>query len=580
MSDRAISTANLNYIENALSGINKSLSIVNQNIEIKTNEIQNRVDSVQDKVNSINIELATLQAEFNQFVRAQFMANRKNEAQTKLVKIRQELQKKFGHYDVIRRTTNGILQATDLSIIRKESITSATEEQMLNAPKYWLAPVLVALSAWINNDKALAEAIKRDDEKTSLFFALVCRRGLRNTTSFKWLMRYFDNQNPESLDRKVVVMLDAYTSGLLGVDSESAILDRLKTWINKLEQSGNFIDEQLDRWEKALWLKRGSLEPNEYEFLRQYSNTFDVLEETMQGALMHEIMYNYLDGIFKQKNSNDTIENQIDEILLNLTTSFDDEEVPLRREERLESLIVEYGGDESKAQNRLNLEQSVFESYKSLAQIFTDSAMEPKLTCVKPSTQQLSFAFSKEWIINAYNDANAKNRAKIPSEIEISIDTFNDKTKDGKDEKELIERLIKHIDAEEKTALKAADLTLTDKLFGLLGVAGIGGSVASYLFGNDVITIISGLVGVYAGLGFINTNTKMKKTKKLIREHHEKRRENGSQIIRALCAEIIDYKERFIREDSKDKKVIAFLENINVEQHINARIDNKRRINL
>ena len=52
---------------------------------------------------------------------------------------------------------------------------------MILAPRYWLAPCLIALSAWINDnkelaDKALKEALKRNEEKTTLFFALVSRR--------------------------------------------------------------------------------------------------------------------------------------------------------------------------------------------------------------------------------------------------------------------------------------------------------------------------------------------------------------------------------------------------------------------
>ena len=45
-------------------------------------------------------------------------------------------------------------------------------------------PALVALAAWLNDQqdlaqRALAEAIRRDDEKTSLLFSLVSRRAGR-----------------------------------------------------------------------------------------------------------------------------------------------------------------------------------------------------------------------------------------------------------------------------------------------------------------------------------------------------------------------------------------------------------------
>lgn len=68
-----------------------------------------------------------------------------NQAETRLVKIRQELEKKYGHYDIVRRTTTGILQADDIGIVKKDTISNATEELMISTPGYWLAPCLVAL---------------------------------------------------------------------------------------------------------------------------------------------------------------------------------------------------------------------------------------------------------------------------------------------------------------------------------------------------------------------------------------------------------------------------------------------------
>ena len=68
----------------------------------------------------------------------------------------------------------GILQATDAALVRKVTISNVSEELMISTPDYWLAPVLVALAAWINNglrdlaERAIRGAVKRDNEHTSL----------------------------------------------------------------------------------------------------------------------------------------------------------------------------------------------------------------------------------------------------------------------------------------------------------------------------------------------------------------------------------------------------------------------------
>lgn len=204
----SIRPADLSKIENRLGLIVNELSVIDQ-----------RVDAVDNNVKIVYDEIGALAQEFHDFVNVQMRANRLGQAETRLVKIRQELEKKFGHYDIVRRTTTGILQADDLGIVKKDTISTATEELMISTPGYWLAPCLVALAAWINNqpelaEKAVKEGIKRNDEKTSLFFALICRRADRKNAALKWTQRYLANQDEENLDRKAIIILDAFASGL------------------------------------------------------------------------------------------------------------------------------------------------------------------------------------------------------------------------------------------------------------------------------------------------------------------------------------------------------------------------------
>ena len=55
----------------------------------------------------------------------------------------------------MRNKAKGIIQADDIGIVRKETISNLSEEVMIATPGYWLAPCLVALSAWINLPLAL-----------------------------------------------------------------------------------------------------------------------------------------------------------------------------------------------------------------------------------------------------------------------------------------------------------------------------------------------------------------------------------------------------------------------------------------
>ena len=84
-------------------------------------------------------------------------ASKLNASQSAISKRIQELESTFGHYATIRRHTTGILQAADISVVRTSTISLATEQMMLAAPRYWLAPGLVALAAWLADNRTLAE---------------------------------------------------------------------------------------------------------------------------------------------------------------------------------------------------------------------------------------------------------------------------------------------------------------------------------------------------------------------------------------------------------------------------------------
>lgn len=92
-------------------------------------------------------ELARLEQAFMDFVAADAKAKEVALAETRQVKIRQEIETKFGYYAEVRRHATGILQAADVSIVRQETVNTATESLMLSAPRYWLAPALVALGS-------------------------------------------------------------------------------------------------------------------------------------------------------------------------------------------------------------------------------------------------------------------------------------------------------------------------------------------------------------------------------------------------------------------------------------------------
>jgi len=571
MSDKLISRADLSLIERSLSNLAGSIDYVN-----------NRVDQVDDNVKIVYNEVEKLANEFREYVEMQSLANRKAEAKMNLSAIRDKLKDNFGHYDVVRRTATGILQANDLAIVKSSMLSHVTEKQMIETPNYWLTPCLVALSAWINDDKALAEralaeGIRRNDEKTSLFFGLICRRIGRESSSLKWFARYLEAQDEEKLDRKAVIVLDAFASGLLGNDTENFVYQQIQEWMSNLEAKPGFTEKQLDNWKNAINSKRVPLQKGLYPYLEKYSNTWDNLKDVLEGANLNNDLYEYFKKVFEQKEETKKLKVELDKILDSLVTEFDEEELPLKREEQFEELVVRYNGSESKAKSQIALEKSVYDDYRDFMQLLTDASMNPESSKSSVATQKFATALSRNNIVTAFNDVVAQNRMNVPYEIEINVDTFNDKTQDGEDEEEILDRFEKLVEQEKQTELSKVKLSIFEQ-FCLYG----GGVILLYgiikSFADKSFALITIILGIGSIVYHITAKQKIKKLIDKINNAYAQKLESGKQIIRATIAEIVDFRVEFSERDVESKKVLDFFEQIKPEEYIRRLTNAERKI--
>ena len=109
MSQSVVRTSDLSNIISSLHTINDNVIDVNRSVNV-----------VDDNVTLTRKELKELTDLVNDFVLYQIRQNRLGQAKTELIKIRQEIEKNFGHYDMVRRTTLGVIQANDIGIVKKE----------------------------------------------------------------------------------------------------------------------------------------------------------------------------------------------------------------------------------------------------------------------------------------------------------------------------------------------------------------------------------------------------------------------------------------------------------------------------
>lgn len=573
---------NFNAVSEQINQVRGDLSVIDSD-----------VGQVNENVKVVYDSIETLANEFKDFLTTYEQTTNVQEANDKLVQIRMELDKKYGHYDMVRRTATGILQADDLGIVKKTTITDASENLMITTPGYWLAPCLVALAAWINDkhelsDKALKEAIKRNDEKTSLFFALICRRANRLSASLLWTRRYLENQDEENLDRKTIIVLDAYASGLLGPDSEGTVSKKIGVWMEHLSAKPGFVENQTEQWSNAINAKKKEIQSEKFTYLQKYSKSWPLLKEIMEGAMLHEEILNYFTEIFNKESSSSSLKAQLDEMLTSLVSDFDEEEIPLKKEEKYYQFVLDYNGDKRRAKRSMEVEQTAFEEHKDFTQLLTDAAMKPESSHAGASTQKFAISLAKEWIVNSYNDITAKNRMKIPDKIEINIDTFNDSTADGGNEAELTQKFKTLVHNEKKKELSLVQLSAFAEfsLFGggaiallglIIAIAGLVLNVENSSFGFGIIALISGVGLIFY---YLSKKKEIKSRRKQIIDKYSQKETSGLQILRATLAEVVDFKEEFSAKDAESQDVLNFLEGITPDQYVKKLHDTSRKIKI
>lgn len=338
-----------------LGGVERELARLGN----KVDALGSHVSSVESQISEVRDDLAALRNDFLTMMEEQRRASALEQAATELVSVRQEMEKKFGNYGVVRNTMVGILQATDAALVRKATISTVSEELMISTPDYWLAPVLVALAAWINNNRdlaarAIAEAVRRDNEHSSLAMALICRRNHRTGTCYEWLARYFSTQNAAKIDMDSMVYIDAYVNGIFGLDEKHLCDDYMTRWIGQIQsQTPQFEEKQSQSWAeyfRTYETDGGSKYPalkavvKEFGYIDKYLGKINAIEEISTG----------FEGIRNAEIDSRTLAEQVDSHLMELVNSDDPKERQLREEEEYLLAVKACEGDVTQARRMVN----------------------------------------------------------------------------------------------------------------------------------------------------------------------------------------------------------------------------------
>ena len=329
---------------NELKSSHRDMGLMMTAIEAEFSSLHREIATVENKVEGSNSRIMALakdmnifKQEFLNFVEITERKDNVTHAQGQVIILNQEIEKQYGLYDRVRKVLLGILQSVDTGLVSKNVIVNSTEKLMLSTPRYWLTPSLIAVAAWISDNqplaiKALNEGLKRNPVKTQLMFTLVNNRLRRNSASFVWLSKYFENENPLEMPQETVILLNAYTDGFFGPDSQGICKKQIEKWLGILAKD----EERVQSLEEIWFNKIDLLEveaPSDlpFKYLAKYSPSYSEIDTLLNNAKKQTSLLNYLKEIINARVEQKNYVEALDDLLYRLVNEYDSDEFELKK---------------------------------------------------------------------------------------------------------------------------------------------------------------------------------------------------------------------------------------------------------
>lgn len=547
----AISAANLDTIERNLNSVAKELTGVITNVS----DVNREVSKVESQVNTLNNEVKNLVKEIRETT---IITN----ARQSIMYNNSQIEKKYGYYDKVRRTTESLLDAIDNSNISATALKNLNQDLILNNPNYWLSNALAALSSFVlddkeNCEKELHNALKKDESKTSLFFCLINDKLGRTSTAINWLNKYLSIQNPKKLDNDFITVLDLIATGSFGDTAKTVVIDKINTWFQRLNSEKELLDNELNTWvtfvkdNQDTDIRMPNLEPATPDIAR--------IKNNLAITSSYNNILNKLQSITNQDNSKKSKE----EILSNLIYEYEGAENQYQKDNFYNNLIIQCNGNREEADRLFKKQSSIFAEETNILNLLSNIIINKDTYKVSNETQKIAIGFMKNYILKAIEltEQEVNN-----NEFKIIIDGFTTKTVDGKNREEINHELNHYINNYFPDTDKNIIIPLI--VINIIGIIGLCITLNNKTLSTILIIIII--------LGNIILFTKLNKQTKLRNESKIKLKNEINNSLERILAETIDYKNLQNEDEIKRNELLIFLNNIRPENYMNS--NNERNI--
>jgi len=554
MNEKLISAANLDAIEDNLHYVADELSGVITNV----NTVNQQINGIEENISSLNDKISDLVKNISETTIV-------NNAKQSIMYNNEQIEKKYGYFDIVRRRTESLLSAIDSSNISKTSLLKMKEDLLLNNPNYWLANALAALLSWIIDDKEntykeLKNAMSKNRGKTCIFFCLLNLKWGRNNVAINWLNSYLDNEDPTNLSSDFVTVLDLVSNNEFGNIGKKIIIDKINIWFNRISNNLNIETQEINKWKSHI----ESMEDDciNLHYLDDLSKETDILKNNLKITSSYKNILSELKYIVEKKSTNKTL----DDIITSLIYDYEDEEQVFQEDNFKNRLIIENNGDYDKALEIYEKEKYVYEANVNILHLLNNIVIYNNQYKVNDVTRKLALSLIKSNIVSAYEQINNDINRNC---YHIGVDDFIIEINDDVSNKYIETKTNEYIDTKFKINNKVEYIILI--IANLL-------IFISIMFLRKIVWLVPILFVSLLFFDIYYSYKKIYKKNKLFAEQKNNVKKELFQVLERGLAESIDYKKLLKENEEHYNELKLFLDSINTKNYIKS--SNERNIDI
>lgn len=539
----------------------ENVQIVTENAAAMSIEVNKSMEYIKGRIQDADVSTKELFDLIDDLTNSYFTFKNLSTASKNVTQFTDEYYTRFNFFNELRRITLGYVIGLDAHICSDQIMRKKVEEAYLQNSEYWLAYAIMAVMLWASDEeeaakRAMSKALTMDYFSTSLFFLLINLRFTRVDAAKKWYLSYLDRVDMENLGEEWQYLLQAYLSGVFGVDKEFNHLVH-ECFTNMLEQMESIHPNYGNRVSgKTLAFSDSYIHvtKNEFETLRRHSSDYEELKSLLSAAEKNEELAIHFRKIVEDNTQVESnMFQRIENILYDLINAYDKDELVVIKNKRYNEMILKSKGDLGMAQQFFNKEFPADSGTKKLEDLLFSWAFEEDDNRVDITVKKFSILYLKKWIEKGFQTYADNYRKKEKEKIKIEIDGWQGECHENSFDSAQVE-LQKHYNKN-----RVWD-TIKDKyvlIFIGMAIASLVTLGITIIKFNKISLVIGILLGVVSGFLLWRRISDMQ----IILGA---RREKGYALLRKVLEELKNWRTLYKAADEKNTDLVSVFENVEI----------------